>query len=267
MPTHIDFQTRLLVKSIIITYGRFIRVENGDGLITEPDPLIFVFNHNNYWETVVVGAYLMHRRPGKKMAFICDWMFGQIPLVRWFFKRIDPIYTYSKKARFASLNQQKHPADGEAVCRACLARLQNRQSLGIFPEGARNPDPDNLRRGRKGVGEIVLRSGAPVLPVGLDFPRRRQNGRIPLFSPMILRFGRPLTFTGEGAAHLAIVREPRLSPLERRKLHVLLSAGVTHAIMLELARLSGKDYPFPPPTFSPQAQSYFENFIRRGALL
>jgi 1-acyl-sn-glycerol-3-phosphate acyltransferase len=117
------------------------------------------------------------------------------------------------------------------------------------------------------VGEIVLRSGVPVLPVGLDFPRRKPNGRIPLFSPMILRFGRPLTFTAEGAAHRAIAREPRLSPLERRKLQVLLSAGVTHAIMLELARLSGKDYPFPPPPLSQQAQSYFENFIKRGALL
>lgn len=265
--THMDFQTRLLVKSIMGTFGQFLSVENGDRLHSLPDPLIFVFNHNNYWETVVVGAYLMHRRPGKKMAFICDWMFGQIPLVRWFFKRIDPIYTYSKRARFASLNKHQQTADGEAVCRACLARLHNRQSLGIFPEGARNPDPHHLRRGRKGMGEIVLRSGAPVLPVGLDFPHRRPNGRIPVFSPIILRCGRPLTFAEDSAAHRAIARDPRLAPLERRKLQFLLSAGVTHTVMLELARLSGKDYPFPPPTISPQAQSYFDNFSRKGALL
>jgi 1-acyl-sn-glycerol-3-phosphate acyltransferase len=255
------------VKSIMSTYGRFILVENGDLLNTAPDPCIFVFNHNNYWETVVVGSYLMHHRPGKKMAFICDWMFGRIPLVRWFFKRIDPIYTYSKKARFASLNKHKQTADGQAVCQACLERLRNRQSLGIFPEGARNPDPYQLRRGRKGVGEIVLRSGAPVLPVGIDFPRRGGNGRFPLFSPMILRFGRLLTFAEEGAAHRAAAREPQFSPMALRKLHYLLGAGVTHAIMLELARLSGKDYPFPPPPISPQAQSYIENFSRKGAFL
>ena len=131
--------------------------------------------------------------------------------------------------------------------------------MGIFPEGTRNPDPFRLMRGRKGTGEIALRSQVPVLPVGIDFPQRLRNGRIPQFGPITLRIGRPLVFPEECAAYHAVTRETRWSPLERRKLQVTLNARVTHRVMLELARLSGKEYPFSPPQISPLAQSYLTN--------
>jgi 1-acyl-sn-glycerol-3-phosphate acyltransferase len=194
-------------------------------------------------------------------------MFGRLPIFRWLLKRVDPIYTYRKKARFPSLNKHRQAADGQAVCRACLERLQDGQSLGIFPEGARNSNPYGLLRGRKGVGEIALRSGAPVLPVGIDFPDRLRRGCIPRLSPVILRFGEPLRFPEEGEAYNTISRDARLSPRERQRLQVNLSARVTHGIMLELARLSGKAYPFAPPGVSPLAPSYFAKTTGKGACL
>ena len=253
---HLDPQTRLLAGSIMQVFGSFLRVENEVALTTTPDPVIFAFNHNNYWETLLVGSYLVTRRTGKKIAFITDWIYGRIPLFSWLVKRIDPIYTYRKTARFAVLGKHQQKPDGQAVCQACLERLQHGQSLGIFPEGTRNPDPFRLKRGRKGTGEIALRSQVPVLPVGIDFPQRLRNGRIPWLGPVILRIGRPLVFPEECAAYHAVTRETRWSPLERRKLQVTLSARVTHQVMLELARLSGKEYPFSPPQISPLAQSY-----------
>jgi 1-acyl-sn-glycerol-3-phosphate acyltransferase len=265
--THLDPQTRLLVGSILLFFGRFIKVENDSSVINTPDPVIFIFNHNNYWENLLVVSYLMARRPGKKLAFVSDWMFGRIPFIRWLLNRVDPIYTYTKNARFAVLNRYQQKADGEDVCRACLARLQNRQSLGIFPEGTRNHHPYLLKRGRRGVGEIVLRSQVPVLPVGIDFPQRKQNGRIPSFSPIILKFGQPRTFPEVSAAYQAVTLDDRLTTLERQKLHLFLSATVTHSLMLSLARLCGKKYPFPPPPLSSQVQRYLENFSEKGALL
>lgn len=265
--THLDPQTRLLVRSILFLFGPILKVENDDLLVSLPDPVIFVFNHNNYWETLPLVAYLYHRRQGKKIAFIVDWMFGRIPLSSWFVKRVDAIYTYRKKARFAVLDRYQEKADGEAVCRACLDRLQNRQSLGIFPEGTRNRNPHQLRRGRKGVGEIVLRSGAPVLPLGIDVPHRSRNGRIPGFSPITLRFGQPLTFPEDCFAYQAVTQENHLTPPERTRLQLLLSAKVTHSIMQELARVSGKEYPFSPPQIPLQAQQYFANTGREGVSL
>jgi 1-acyl-sn-glycerol-3-phosphate acyltransferase len=263
--THLDPQTRLLVRSILSFSEFFLKVDNETVLKTTPDPVIFVFNHNNYWETLVVGSYLLSQRTGKKLAFLSDWMFGRLPIFSWFLKRIDPIYTYRKRPRFAVLNKYQQKADGEAVCQACLQRLHNSQSLGIFPEGARNKNPHQLKRGRKGVGEIALRSGVPVLPVGIAFSPRPDNGHVPFFSPITLKFGSPLTFPEEGAAYGRLAQEaPLLSPLERKKLRLFLSARVTHSIMLELARLSGKIYPFPPPQSSSLIQQYFGSTLREG---
>lgn len=265
--THLDPQSRLLVRSILLCFGRFIKVDNDAPVTNTPDPVIFIFNHNNYWENLLVVSYLLAHRPGKKLAFVTDWMFGRLPLFRWFLNRVDPIYTYTKNARFAFLNRYQQKADGEHVCQACLARLHNRQSLGLFPEGTRNSHPYLLRRGRRGVGEIVLRSGAPVLPAGIDFPQRKQNGRIPSISLIMLKFGQPRTFPDLRAAYQAVTQDDRLTTLERRKLHLFLSATVTHRLMLELSRLCGKEYPFPPPPLSSQVQRYLENFSAKGALL
>ena len=265
--THLDPQSRLLVGSILLFFGRFLKVENDFSVINTPDPVIFIFNHNNYWENLLVVSYLLARRPGKKLAFLTDWMFGRLPLIRWFINRTDPIYTYTKNARFAFLNRYQQKADGESVCQACLAKLHNRQSLGLFPEGTRNHHPYRLRRGRRGVGEIVLRSQAPVLPAGIDFPRRKKNARIPNVSPIILKFGQPRTFPELSAAYQAVTQDDRLTTRERQRLHLFLSATVTHSLMLELARLCGKEYHFPPPPLPSQVQRYLENFSEKGALL
>jgi 1-acyl-sn-glycerol-3-phosphate acyltransferase len=265
--THLDPQTRLLARSILFLFGSFLSVENRLVLTTTPGPVIYALNHNNYWETLLVGSYLVTNRTGEKLAFIADWMFGRLPLFRWLLKRIDPIYTYRKTARFAVLDKYRQKIDAQAVCQACLERLHHGQSLGVFPEGARNNNPYQLKRGRKGVGEIALRSGVPVLPMGIDFPQRIRKGRIPWFSPIILRIGLPLSFPEECAASQAINRDTRLSPLERQRLQVFLSARLTHRIMLELARLSGKEYPFSAPRISSQAKSYLEKTTGRGVLL
>jgi len=142
--------------------------------------------------------------------------------------------------------------------------LHNQQSLGIFPEGTRNKNPRRLKRGRKGVGEIALRSGVPVLPMGIAFSRSNHNAYVPFFSPLILKIGSPLTFPEECAHYRRVTQEAPLSPLERKKLQMFLSAGVTHTIMLELARLSGKEYPFTPPQSSSLTQQYFGNTFREG---
>ena len=47
-----------------------------------------------------------------------------------------------------------------------LEVLEDGQALGIYPEGTRSPD-GRLYKFRTGVARLALRSGAPVVPVGL----------------------------------------------------------------------------------------------------
>jgi len=66
-----------------------------------------------------------------------------------------------------------------AVIDVGLDVLAEGRALGIFPEGTRSPD-GRLYKFRTGVARIAIRSGAPVVPVGLvgtgTSSRRRASG-------------------------------------------------------------------------------------------
>jgi 1-acyl-sn-glycerol-3-phosphate acyltransferase len=78
--------------------------------------------------------------------------------------------------------------------------LRRGAALGIYPEGTRSPD-GSLYRFRTGVARLALRSGAPVVPVGLVGTRAVQppGSRRWHLAPVAVRFGEPLYF-GDRAA-------------------------------------------------------------------
>src|ERR1700712_3495258 len=74
------------------------------------------------------------------------------------------------------------------------------KALGIYPEGTRSPD-GRLHKFRTGVARLALRSGAPVVPVGLVGTREVQppGTRGWHRAPVEVHFGPPLYF-GDRAA-------------------------------------------------------------------
>src|SRR5262249_49148497 len=125
----------------------------------------------------------------------------------------------------------------EPVLDACLARLAAGGSLGIFPEGTRNPDPARLLRPRSRLGEIVLRSSAPVVPVGIRYPAAARLGRAPRWGGRVLRPGEPLAFAAE--------RRDAREATGRARLEIARQA--VSQVMAELQELSGKRYEIHPP--------------------
>lgn len=73
--------------------------------------------------------------------------------------------------------------------------LAEGRALGIFPEGTRSPD-GRMYKFRTGVARLALRSGAPVVPVGLAGTRDVQppDSRRWHREPVAVRFGAPLHF-------------------------------------------------------------------------
>jgi 1-acyl-sn-glycerol-3-phosphate acyltransferase len=75
--------------------------------------------------------------------------------------------------------------------------LQQGQALGIYPEGTRSPD-GRLYKFRTGVARLALRSGVPVIPVGLIGTRdvKPPVGKRWYRRPVAVHFGPALDFSG-----------------------------------------------------------------------
>lgn len=101
------------------------------------------------------------------------------------------------------------------------------RALGIFPEGTRSPD-GRLYKFRTGVARLALRSGAPVVPVGLVGTRDVQPPNTHRWhrAPSGVHFGPPMRF-----GHRAE---------EERNARAL--REVTEAIRAEIQRLCGQEY-------------------------
>jgi 1-acyl-sn-glycerol-3-phosphate acyltransferase len=130
-----------------------VAVEGAIDEIPREGPVILASNHASNLDAVVIGAWLIPRLGrrihwlGKKELF--DW-----PFVGW-----------------AAANGGVHPVDrGAADVEAFrLARriLDEGQILFVFPEGTRSPD-GVLQPAQDGVAMLAMRTGAPVVPVGIS---------------------------------------------------------------------------------------------------
>jgi 1-acyl-sn-glycerol-3-phosphate acyltransferase len=105
--------------------------------------------------------------------------------------------------------------------------LDQGHALGIYPEGTRSPD-GSLYKFRTGVARLALRSGAPVVPVGLVGTRAVQppGTRVWRRAPVGVHFGTALYF-GDRAG-------------EERSARVL--REVTETIREAVQALSGQAY-------------------------
>ena len=105
--------------------------------------------------------------------------------------------------------------------------LAGGRTLGIYPEGTRSPD-GRLHKFRTGIARVALRSGAPVVPVGLIGTREAQPPGTRGWHrvPVEVHFGAPLYF-GDRAA-------------QERSSRVL--REITETVRASVQALTGQDY-------------------------
>jgi 1-acyl-sn-glycerol-3-phosphate acyltransferase len=150
-------------------------------------PLILASNHQSFIDSVLIPA--VTPRPvnflaksdyfegrGVKGRLVKEWFvtFGAMPVDR-----------EDSKAALASLD-------------TALGVLSEGGAFGIYPEGTRSRD-GRLYRGRTGVAQLALTSGAPIVPVGLlDTDRLQPVGsNRPRLVRVTVRFGEPIDVRGE----------------------------------------------------------------------
>jgi 1-acyl-sn-glycerol-3-phosphate acyltransferase len=106
--------------------------------------------------------------------------------------------------------------------------LDRGELFGIYPEGTRSRT-GMLHRGHTGAARLALRTGAPILPVGLVGTREVQppDAKLPQpFRPVWVKIGRPV--------------HPGKDP-DRMGDHRLLRQ-ITDEVMFEIGALSGQTY-------------------------
>jgi len=100
--------------------------------------------------------------------------------------------------------------------------------FGIYPEGTRSRD-GKLHKGHTGVARLAMRTGCPIIPVGLQgtLEVQRPDAALPKpFKVMRVRLGRPLSTAryGDHSRNRLVLRE------------------ITDELMYEIRELSGQDY-------------------------
>jgi 1-acyl-sn-glycerol-3-phosphate acyltransferase len=120
---------------------------------------------------------------------------------------------------------------GESSKRAldeAAALLGRGELFGIYPEGTRSRNA-KLHKGHTGPARLALRTGAPLVPVGIVGTNRIQppDAKLPkVFEPCLVRIGRPMD-----------VRRFR----DRVADHLFLRQ-VTDELMYQIRELTGQDY-------------------------
>jgi 1-acyl-sn-glycerol-3-phosphate acyltransferase len=176
-----------------------VRVEGAIDEIPREGPVILAANHISNADAVILGAWLTARLGrrihwlGKKEMF--DW-----PIVGW-----------------VARNSGVHPVDRAAAdieaFRTAERVLSEGHVLMIFPEGTRSPTGE-LQKPKDGLAMLALRSGAPIVPIGIaDTDRVWPKGRL-LPRPgghATMRIGRPFRLDDELPAGLARKRAKALA--------------------------------------------------------
>ena len=129
-----------------------ISVEGAFDEIPTDGPLIIAANHASNFDAVVLGSWLI-----PKLGRRIHWL-GKRELFDW------PIVGWT--AAYGGVHPvDRDSADIEAF-RLARRILDSGQVLFVFPEGTRSRD-GALHEARDGVALLALRTGAPILPVGI----------------------------------------------------------------------------------------------------
>ena len=245
---HLDAGRCAVLKALLLASGPLLAVEGAERLVRVAEPAIFALNHANHAEALLAPAALLYLRGGRPVSFLADWMFVELPLLGALLRLGDPIPVYGKRARFGWGEARRRAGRREPALDRCLARLAAGVSVGLFPEGGRSADPRRLLSPRPGVGELALRAGVPVVPIGIRYPAAARLGRVPRLGRAVLAIGEPVDLDAEreGWSALAERRAADTTHADRRAVdwvHADRRALVRQAaarVMAAVGELSGR---------------------------
>jgi 1-acyl-sn-glycerol-3-phosphate acyltransferase len=205
------FDLAKAVLSPVLKFGWKVNVDGLDNVPAE-GPAILCPNHTSFIDSVFIPLVLPRRITYVgKAEYMDDWKtkhlfpaIGMIPLDR------------------------SGGSASERALNAAVRVLDRGELFGIFPEGTRSRD-GALHKGHTGPARLALRTGAPLVPIGLRGTREIQppEAKFPkLFMACSIRIGTPIWVDRY---------------VERADDHIMLRQ-LTDEVMFEIRNLSGQEY-------------------------
>ena len=176
-------------RSILRVAGIRVRVLHRDRLDRRTSSVV-VANHESFADILVLFAILP-----MQIRFLAKRSIFRVPVLGWGIAA----------AGFVPVDRGEH-AKGAAAVEAALARLQGGRSVVVFPEETRTRD-GQLLPFKKGAALLAIRSGLPILPVGLAGSRRILPRESLTMAPglIVACVGTPIDVAGATSADRAAV--------------------------------------------------------------
>lgn len=177
-----------LSKALAKTFFHY-RVVGAENMIEE-GPCIIAANHCSYLDPPLVGVACQ-----RAIHYLARKSLLDIPILGPILPQLNVIPVEQKNA------------DRSALMGA-IRVVRNGGAVLIFPEGSRSPD-GKLQPAQPGIGMIVAKTGAPVVPVRVSgsfqaFPR---GTAIPRFVPVKVTIGAPVLFEESGTEDRAFYQK------------------------------------------------------------
>lgn len=180
--------------------------------IPSSGPAILAPNHTSVIDSFFMPATLPRRITFVgKAEYLDDWK------TRWLFPALGMV----------PIDRSGGDASSRALDTAARL-LEEGELFGIYPEGTRARD-GLLHKGHTGAARLSLRTGAPIVPVGILGTRQVQPPDTPMpkpFRPVEIRFGRPIQPAASDS-----VSDTRMRLRQ-----------ITDELMFEIRALTGQDY-------------------------
>jgi 1-acyl-sn-glycerol-3-phosphate acyltransferase len=192
LPPRGDWFTRFArgwARSILRVAGIRVRVLHAERLEPTASSVV-VANHESFADILVLLASLP-----MQVRFLAKRSIFRVPILGWGIAA----------AGFVPVDRGEH-SKGAAAVEAALARLRDGRSVVVFPEETRTRD-GSLLPFKKGAALLAIRSGLPILPVGLAGSRRILPRESLRMAPglVVASVGEPIGTSGRSVADRAAV--------------------------------------------------------------
>jgi 1-acyl-sn-glycerol-3-phosphate acyltransferase len=201
---------KIVVTPILRTFCR-IKVE-GKEHVPKSGPVILAANHRSFLDSIFIPLLIARR-----VTFVAKAEYFDDKRIAWFFRGVGQIPI-----------RREGGSASERALESAMEVLEAGGVFGIYPEGTRTRD-GKLHRGHTGVARLALRTGAPIVPVGIIGSDEVQpiDSKLPrLFKTVRIRFGEPIDLSHYDGRH-----DDRLALRD-----------VADEVMFEIQQLCGYEY-------------------------